>query len=179
MHRRRRGTRSRSDVAMEPQLVFLSTITGRRTIRQKERGSGGREEMEIHLEQSQSVQPRHRRRGRRGHERAALELLMGRCRPKPGQDGPLGALSLTGPGAAAGRLQVFDGWVSQVRRGLVTQPTTVVKSGEACRAGSRADGRTGSNLLGRLKLPIMTRQELSGVPRPPPCSSVQYFCAGY
>lgn len=60
------GTRSRSDVAMEPQLILLSTIARRRTIRQKERGSGGRKEMEIHLEQSQSVQPRHRRRGRRG-----------------------------------------------------------------------------------------------------------------
>lgn len=54
----RRGTRSRSDVAMEPQLILLSTITRRRTIRQKEKGSGGGKEMEIHLEQSQSVQPR-------------------------------------------------------------------------------------------------------------------------
>lgn len=64
-------------------------------------------------------------------------------------------------------------------------------------------GQTGSNLLGRLKLPIMTRQahrrplatlevprylgrlmqwgpaeQLGGVPRPPPGSSVQYYCAG-
>lgn len=69
----RRGARSRSDVAMEPQLILLSTITRRRTIRRKEKGSGGAREMEIHLGRSHSAQPRHRTRAD-GARRSGLEL---------------------------------------------------------------------------------------------------------